>query len=89
MTQLVYSCRTKYSVSSAVVQRYLDAILQAALSPQLHIQAAAIDILSFVVRQGLAHPLQVRSLQNIMMVALSVCFTVVPNNCCPGNQFKL
>ncbi|KAL6300065.1 hypothetical protein BKA93DRAFT_803226 [Sparassis latifolia] len=45
-------------VSSAVVQRYLDPILQAALSPNAQIQAAAVDILSFTIKQGLAHPLQ-------------------------------
>ncbi|KAJ7134305.1 hypothetical protein C8R44DRAFT_770123 [Mycena epipterygia] len=46
-------------VSSAVVQRYLTQILDAALShnhPQ--IQAAAIDVLTFTIKQGLAHPLQ-------------------------------
>ncbi|KAA1473731.1 hypothetical protein DENSPDRAFT_882264 [Dentipellis sp. KUC8613] len=45
-------------VSSAIVQRYLDPILQAALSQHLQTQAAAIDILSFTIKQGLAHPLQ-------------------------------
>ncbi|KAF9068643.1 hypothetical protein BDP27DRAFT_1327053 [Rhodocollybia butyracea] len=45
-------------VSSAVVQRYLDPILDAAFSQHAHIQASALDILSFTVKQGLAHPLQ-------------------------------
>ncbi|KAJ3559315.1 hypothetical protein NM688_g422 [Phlebia brevispora] len=45
-------------VSSAVVQRYLHFILQAALSRNQHMQAAAVDILSFTIKQGLAHPLQ-------------------------------
>ncbi|KZT64240.1 hypothetical protein DAEQUDRAFT_747522 [Daedalea quercina L-15889] len=45
-------------VSSAVVQRYLDPILLAALSPNPTIQLAAVDILSFTIKQGLAHPLQ-------------------------------
>ncbi|KAF5337499.1 hypothetical protein D9758_013605 [Tetrapyrgos nigripes] len=45
-------------VSSAVVQRYLTHILDAALSQNPHIQASAIDIMSFTVKQGLAHPLQ-------------------------------
>ncbi|KAG6336273.1 hypothetical protein ID866_2827 [Astraeus odoratus] len=45
-------------VSSAVVQRYLTHILDAALSPNSQIQAVAVDILSFTVKQGLAHPLQ-------------------------------
>ncbi|KAK7469438.1 Sister chromatid cohesion protein 2 [Stygiomarasmius scandens] len=45
-------------VSSAVVQRYLTHILEAALSQNPHIQASAIDIMSFTIKQGLAHPLQ-------------------------------
>ncbi|KAI6042629.1 sister chromatid cohesion C-terminus-domain-containing protein [Pisolithus marmoratus] len=45
-------------VSSAVVQRYLTHILDAALSPNPQIQTAAMEILSFTVKQGLAHPLQ-------------------------------
>ncbi|RPD54662.1 hypothetical protein L226DRAFT_613702 [Lentinus tigrinus ALCF2SS1-7] len=45
-------------VSSAIVQRYLDKILEAALSQNGQIQAAAVDILTFTIKQGLAHPLQ-------------------------------
>ncbi|KIJ14913.1 hypothetical protein PAXINDRAFT_163151 [Paxillus involutus ATCC 200175] len=45
-------------VSSAVVQRYISPILEAALSQNTQIQAVAVDILSFTVKQGLAHPLQ-------------------------------
>ncbi|OCH92592.1 hypothetical protein OBBRIDRAFT_791042 [Obba rivulosa] len=45
-------------VSSAVVQRYLNPILQAALSSNGQIQAVAVDILTFTIKQGLAHPLQ-------------------------------
>ncbi|KAI0350346.1 hypothetical protein OH77DRAFT_1593607 [Trametes cingulata] len=45
-------------VSSAIVQRYLDKILDAALSQTPQIQAAAVDILTFTIKQGLAHPLQ-------------------------------
>ncbi|TFK69516.1 protein rad9 [Pluteus cervinus] len=45
-------------VSSAIVQRYLGPILEAALSQNLQIQAAAVDVLSFTIKQGLAHPLQ-------------------------------
>ncbi|KAF9806781.1 hypothetical protein IEO21_08541 [Rhodonia placenta] len=45
-------------VSSAVVQRYLVPILEAALSHNAQIQTAAVDILSFTIKQGLAHPLQ-------------------------------
>lgn len=40
------------------MQRYLDHVLEAALSPNTQIQAVAIDVLSFTVKQGLAHPLQ-------------------------------
>ncbi|TFK39055.1 hypothetical protein BDQ12DRAFT_682942 [Crucibulum laeve] len=45
-------------VSSTVVQRYLNPILDAVLSQNPPIQAAAIDVLSFTIKQGLAHPLQ-------------------------------
>lgn len=48
-----------FSVSSAIVQRYLGPILEAALSQHQQIQSAAIDVLSFTIKQGLAHPLQV------------------------------
>lgn len=40
------------------MQRYLDQILEAALSQTYQIQSAAVDILTFTVKQGLAHPLQ-------------------------------
>ena len=46
------------SVSSAIVQRYMDPILDAALSQHPQTQSAAVDILSFTIKQGLAHPLQ-------------------------------
>ncbi|KAK7023031.1 sister chromatid cohesion protein [Favolaschia claudopus] len=45
-------------VSSAVVQRYMEHILRAALSQHPQIQAPAIDVLTFTIKQGLAHPLQ-------------------------------
>ncbi|KAF8648994.1 hypothetical protein AX16_006108 [Volvariella volvacea WC 439] len=45
-------------VSSAVVQRYINPIIAAALSQNVQIQAAAVDILTFTVKQGLTHPLQ-------------------------------
>ncbi|KAG2115459.1 hypothetical protein DEU56DRAFT_932992 [Suillus clintonianus] len=45
-------------VSSAVVQRYISSILDAALSQNSQIQNVAVDILSFTIKQGLAHPLQ-------------------------------
>ena len=48
-----------HRVSSAIVQRYLDHVLEAALSQNAQIQAIAIDVLSFTIKQGLAHPLQV------------------------------
>ncbi|EJC97952.1 uncharacterized protein FOMMEDRAFT_114738 [Fomitiporia mediterranea MF3/22] len=44
-------------VSSAIVQRYLSHILEAAFSPVPQVQTSAVDILSFTVKQGLAHPL--------------------------------
>jgi cohesin loading factor subunit SCC2 len=47
-----------FRVSSAVVQRYMDPILDAALSQHPQTQGAAVDILSFTIKQGLAHPLQ-------------------------------
>jgi cohesin loading factor subunit SCC2 len=45
-------------VSSAIVQRYMEPILDAALSQHPQTQSAAVDILSFTIKQGLAHPLQ-------------------------------
>ena len=46
------------SVSSAIVQRYLSQILDAALSQHPQTQGTAVDILSFTIKQGLAHPVQ-------------------------------
>jgi hypothetical protein len=45
-------------VSLAIVQRYIEPILAKILSQNAGIQASAMDILSFTVRQGLAHPMQ-------------------------------
>ncbi|EJF61054.1 hypothetical protein DICSQDRAFT_170603 [Dichomitus squalens LYAD-421 SS1] len=45
-------------VSSVIVQRYLEPILDAALSQTAQIQSAAVDILTFTIKQGLVHPLQ-------------------------------
>ncbi|KAJ3525731.1 hypothetical protein NMY22_g10453 [Coprinellus aureogranulatus] len=45
-------------VSSAIVQRYLQKILDAALHTNTIIQSAALDVLTFTIKQGLAHPLQ-------------------------------
>ncbi|KAG6888734.1 hypothetical protein C0995_006386 [Termitomyces sp. Mi166 len=53
-----HSAKEKGIVSSAIVQRYLSPILDAALSQNPQIQATAIDVLSFTIKQGLAHPLQ-------------------------------
>ena len=46
------------SVSSAIVQRYIDRILESALSQTSQVQSSAVDILTFTIKQGLAHPLQ-------------------------------
>ena len=56
-----YSCSLQFliRVSSAIVQRYLQHILSAALSQNRQMQAPAVEILSFTIKQGLAHPLQV------------------------------
>ncbi|PPR07277.1 hypothetical protein CVT26_012437 [Gymnopilus dilepis] len=62
-------------VSSAVVQRYFSHILDAALSQNLQMQAVAIDILSFVIKQGLTHPMQsfpvIVALETSPVVAIS------------------
>lgn len=75
------------SVSSAIVQRYLSPILEAALSQHVTIQAVAIDVLSFTIKQGLAHPLQVRSLPNEKVYLLTL-FIVFPCDCGPRNKCK-
>lgn len=66
------------SVSSAVVQRYLPQILEAALSSQMRIQAVAVDILGFTVKQGLAHPLQVRQLFFYPLLCLTFGLQCMP-----------
>ena len=50
------------SVSSAIAQRYLPQIKRSALSTDAQMRNAALDVIGFVVKQGLAHPLEVRSL---------------------------
>ncbi|KZS93617.1 hypothetical protein SISNIDRAFT_454038 [Sistotremastrum niveocremeum HHB9708] len=45
-------------VSSAIMQRYISQILESALSVHPSIQAPAFEIMGFIVKQGLAHPLQ-------------------------------
>ncbi len=52
------SVLTIHSVSSAIVQRYLNFVLEAVMSPRSQNQSAAVDVLSFTIKQGLAHPLQ-------------------------------
>ncbi|KAG8957597.1 Sister chromatid cohesion protein 2 [Tulasnella sp. 419] len=59
-------------VSSAIVQRYLVQILEACLSRHPQIQASAVEIVAFTIKQGLAHPLQCRP----VLVALETS----PNN---------
>ncbi|THH14012.1 hypothetical protein EW146_g6273 [Bondarzewia mesenterica] len=68
-------------VSSAIVQRYLDPILQAALSQHAQTQAAAVDILSFTIKQGLAHPLQ--------SFPVIVALETSPNNALSGRASAL
>ncbi|KZW01563.1 hypothetical protein EXIGLDRAFT_738517 [Exidia glandulosa HHB12029] len=45
-------------VAAAIVQRYLPQILDAAVTKNVQVQNSAMDILTFTVKQGLAHPLQ-------------------------------
>ncbi|GHJ86131.1 hypothetical protein NliqN6_2533 [Naganishia liquefaciens] len=45
-------------VNSAIVQRYLDKILESALSVFADIQKVAMSILALTIDQGLAHPMQ-------------------------------
>jgi hypothetical protein len=55
------------------VQRYLPQILDSALSSHLATQAAAVDIIGFTIRQGLAHPLQVRVLPGFVSIYSYIC----------------
>lgn len=73
------------SVSSAIVQRYLPQILEAALSSQVRIQAVAVDILGFTIRQGLAHPLQVIAALLLHMIHAD-SFTVSTRHCCSRDE---
>jgi cohesin loading factor subunit SCC2 len=60
-----------YSVSSAIVQRYIHHILEAAITP-LSNQALlrpALEAIGFTVKQGLAHPMQCLP----VLVALETC----------------
>ena len=56
-----------HRVSSAVLQRYLDPILKAALSPVPQLQSGAIDVLTFTIKQGLTHPLQVSRAEELSL----------------------
>ena len=76
---------TSFSVSSAIVQRYLTHILDAALSQNAQIQAAAIDVLTFTIKQGLAHPLQVWKSVKLVGTAKTL-FPVIPRDHCVGDQ---
>ena len=64
------------SVSSAIVQRYLNHVLDAALCQNIQIQSVAIDVLSFTIKQGLAHPLQVRHDDDLHRATLIFIFSL-------------
>lgn len=75
-----------FSVSSAVVQRYLPQILDCALSSHAQIQNSAVDILSHTIKQGLAHPIMV-SANPVAYHAMNIqcLFVVIPDNCSSGD----
>lgn len=56
------SLLTRLSASAIVVQRNMDSILHGARSLYPLLQHAALDVLTFIVKQGLSHPLEVRYL---------------------------
>jgi cohesin loading factor subunit SCC2 len=69
-------------VGSAIVQRYINTILHAALSSDDDIQKVAIDILSLTINQGLAHPIQVNLLNpapdgRLLTTSLSQSFPII------------
>lgn len=83
---LVQYLITALSVSSAVIQRYLQQILDAALSPNSSIQTSAVEILSYTIKQGLAHPLLVWSTVNDFITSyLFFHFTVFSCDSCSGD----
>ncbi len=86
----LFSDPTIDSVSSAVVQRYPDYILVAALSQTPQVQGSAVDILSFTIKQGLAHPLQVlsSSLSTILPGLSDRLVLVLPRNSRTRNQYQ-
>jgi cohesin loading factor subunit SCC2 len=73
----IYAAYPSRRVSSAVVQRYLPQILDASLGSNTTVQNAAVDILGFTIRQGLAHPLQVCE------PSLNEWLLLTPNECLP------
>lgn len=54
------------------MQRYITQILESTLSAQPSIQAPAFEIMGFIVKQGLAHPLQVRTLLKRTMLPVLI-----------------
>lgn len=60
---VITSSDLERSVSSAIVQRYLPHVLAAALSVKAQARNAALEVISFTIKQGLAHPIQVQLLR--------------------------
>lgn len=56
---LMWCLANNESVSTSVVQRNINAVLQGARSSHPALQDAALEVLTFTVKQGLHHPLQV------------------------------
>ncbi|KAG0238089.1 Sister chromatid cohesion protein 2 [Actinomortierella wolfii] len=44
-------------IASAVMQRYLDRILQCALMPTAEVQSMAVDVITIITQQALVHPM--------------------------------
>lgn len=65
-------------MSSAIVQRHLQAILRAAQSTFVPARNAAFEIIGFTVRQGLAHPLAVGAISITLL--LQVLFDPIHGN---------
>lgn len=47
------------SVSSSLMQRYLDRILECTFDPTQSLKIIALDVLGNIIQQGLAHPVLV------------------------------
>lgn len=56
---------TNHSVGPRILQRYLKPILASALSNTANTSLPAIDVLGYVVKQGLTHPIDVCLLMNL------------------------